>query len=488
MRNKRGIQVYLEELIEGIQLESDRFECKSKLNREDVIGWLKTIAGFSNAGGGEFYIGVEDKTNKLIGFDRITADNERNYFNNQVNEHLVPRPQMTISFLRYEVREKERFIIRVQILESVVKPVVLKYKNIPAIFMRRDGFTNGATYEEIIEMSIKSKNIQYDILPSDVEYHIENFTMLSEFYTEHTDGKILSEKALQSMGFYDEKGMLANGATLFSDNYQGRKTEVQCSVFSGFNKGNERIVTINRFQGNLIAVIQYMMEFVMQRMNHSMIKLGDSRKNIDAYPQRALFEGIINAVAHRDYFLDGTQIQVDMFKDRLEISSPGGFYRGEKIGKTYDLSGIISKRRNELITSVLVSCNVMEAAGTGFDKIMEEYKDADEGHRPYIYSSSDHFTLVLPDFTFIDGVEENQLPVVTFIPVSNGTDYDEKVLSYCYYQAHKVAEIAEYLGMKDSTYLRKQILGNLEEQGYLEKSKVSRAAYYKTNWDMVSSL
>ena len=70
------------------------------------------------------------------------------------------------------------------------------------------------------------------------------------------------------------------------------------------------------------------MDFVNQRMNHSMIKLEDTRKNIDAYPQRALFEGVVNAAAHRDYFLDGTQIQVDMFKDRLEISSPGGFYRG----------------------------------------------------------------------------------------------------------------------------------------------------------------
>ena len=68
--------------------------------------------------------------------------------------------------------------------------------------------------------------------------------------------------------------------------------------------------------------------------------------------------------------MDGTQIQVDMFKDRLEISSPGSFYRGEKLGKTYELSGIISKRRKALIASVLVSCNVMEAAGTGFDKIV----------------------------------------------------------------------------------------------------------------------
>ena len=477
--------MYLEEIIEDIQLESDRFEAKSKLNREDIVGWLKTIAGFANAFGGEFYIGVEDKTNKLIGFDRIAADNERNYFNNQVNEHLVPRPQMVISFIRYEIKEKERFIIRVKVLESVVKPVILKYKNIPAIFMRRDGFTNGATYEEIIEMSVKSKNTQYDSLLSDRKYDALNFKMLHKFYAKHNEGKALPPKALQSMGFYNENGLLTNGALLFADDYQEKKTQVQCSVFSGFHKGTERIVTINRFQGNIISIINYIMEFIMQRMNHSMVKLGNTRKNIDAYPQRALFEGVINAVAHRDYFLDGTQIQVDMFKDRLEISSPGSFYRGEKLGKTYDLSKVISKRRNELIASVLVMCNVMEAAGTGFDKIMEEYKEEDDSHRPYIYSSSDHFTLVLPDLTYMDGVEDNKIPVLTFVPVQNGTEYDEKVLSFCYYQAHKVSDIANYLGISDSTYLRKQILGNLETQGYLEKSKISRAMYFKTNPDMV---
>ena len=220
-------------------------------------------------------------------------------------------------------------------------------------------------------------------------------------------------------------------------------------------------------------------------MNHSMIKLGKKRVNIDAFPMRALFEGVVNAVAHRDYYLDGTQIQIDMFKDRLEISSPGGFYRGEKIGKTYDLSGVISKRRNELVSKVLVSCNVMEAAGTGFDKIMEEYANVDETHRPYIFSTSDHFTLVLPDLTFEEGVLDASIRVLTFIPVPNGTDHDEKVLAFCYKKARKVAEIAAHLGLSDSTYLRKQVLGNLEKNGYLVKSKVSRASCYMTNSEMV---
>ena len=67
----------------------------------------------------------------------------------------------------------------------------------------------------------------------------------------------------------------------------------------------------------------------------------------------------------------------------------------------------------------------------------------------------------------------------------NGTELDEQILSFCYSKAHKVSEIAEHLGISDSTYLRKRVLGNLEENGYLEKSKVSRTTFYKTKADMV---
>lgn len=220
-------------------------------------------------------------------------------------------------------------------------------------------------------------------------------------------------------------------------------------------------------------------------MNRTIVKLKDTRQNIDAYPQRALFEGVINAIVHRDYFLDGTQIQIDMFKDRLEISSPGGFYLGDKIGKTYNLSSIISKRRNELISNILVACNVMEASGTGFDKTSQDYQNENPSHKPYIYSSSDHFTLVLADLTYEPGIENNDIPVLAYVPISNGTTLDEKVVAFCYYKAHSVSEIANYLGIKDSTYLRKRILQNLVDNKYLEQSKLSRATFYKTRQDRV---
>ena len=46
------------------------------------------------------------------------------------------------------------------------------------------------------------------------------------------------------------------------------------------------------------------------------------RSDYISYPPRSVMEGIVNAIAHRNYFMSGSQIEVNMFKDRLEITSP----------------------------------------------------------------------------------------------------------------------------------------------------------------------
>ena len=127
----------------------------------------------------------------------------------------------------------------------------------------------------------------------------------------------------------------------------------------------------------------------------------------------------------------------------------------------------------------------MEAAGTGFDKIMEEYASYNDAHRPYIYSKSDHFTLTLPDLTYENGIIDSNIPVVEYPPVKNGSDYDERILSYCYYQSRKVSEIAAYLGISNSTYFRKNVLMNLVANDYLLMKKTGNTSYYLSNRDYV---
>ena len=53
------------------------FECIEQLDKENILGWLKTIDAFSNTKGGILFIGVEDKTNKLIGFELKEIDKEK---------------------------------------------------------------------------------------------------------------------------------------------------------------------------------------------------------------------------------------------------------------------------------------------------------------------------------------------------------------------------------------------------------------------------
>ncbi|MDD5973042.1 ATP-binding protein [Bullifex sp.] len=145
----------LKDLIGKQIFEDVTHENKARLDREDIVGWLKTIAGFANNQGGELFIGVEDKSGKLIGFDKSSADNERNFLNNKIKEHLFPRPIITITFPSYEIRGTTRYLILVKVSPDSNKPVILKYNGVPAIYIRREGFTNGASYEEIIEMAKK---------------------------------------------------------------------------------------------------------------------------------------------------------------------------------------------------------------------------------------------------------------------------------------------------------------------------------------------
>ena len=111
-----------------------------------------------------------------------------------------------ISFIPYENKGKELFIIKVEVLESQLKPVSLKYKGVLGIYMRREGFTNGATVEEIVDMATKSKQAQYDMLVSDVDYHRQDFGKLCSLYSENNEGKVLTDKVLQSCHFFDDEG------------------------------------------------------------------------------------------------------------------------------------------------------------------------------------------------------------------------------------------------------------------------------------------
>lgn len=220
-------------------------------------------------------------------------------------------------------------------------------------------------------------------------------------------------------------------------------------------------------------------------MNHGFVKYATGRRDIDAYPSRALFETIINALVHRDYLISGTQISINLFKNRLAVTSPGNIVNEKPFEPTYDLSSFPSSRRNELLSNVFVYCKAMEAKSTGFERIVEDYKDEDIYHRPFVFSKNNHFTTVLPDVTYQEGVVPAG-SIITIIGDTNVSDrYSSPILLYCLKEKRTVNQITTYLNVSNSTYFRTKTLDELTNKKYLLLSKEGNVSKYLTNRDMI---
>jgi ATP-dependent DNA helicase RecG len=83
---------------------------------------------------------------------------------------------------------------------------------------------------------------------------------------------------------------------------------------------------------------------------------------------RALREAITNAVMHRDYFEAGANVFVEIYDDRIEISNPGGLPKG----LSREELGTRSVRRNPLIADLLHRIALIEKAGTGIRRMLED--------------------------------------------------------------------------------------------------------------------
>ena len=157
-------------------------------------------------------------------------------------------------------------------------------------------------------------------------------------------------------------------ALLTSDYFPFSKT--QCAVF----KGIDRAVFLDKreFTGPIYTQIEEAVDFVLRNIRLGAIIDGLVRKEKYELPPEAIREMIINAHCHRN-LLDESCVQVAIYDDRLEVTSPGGLYNG----LTYEevMNGH-SKIRNKGIANIFGQMGLVEAWGSGIKRIFnvaEEY-------------------------------------------------------------------------------------------------------------------
>lgn len=473
----------LKDIESVLPIENSQIEFKARLDRNDPSGWLKTIAAFANTNGGYLYIGVEDKTTKLIGFTKEEVDKEKLFLFHTLKEHMNILPELTIQSIPYLNRDKERYILKVEVHESPSKPLFMHYGGYSSIFLRKDGYTSLANEEEARRLFLTQTQKSFDQILTDKEYHEEDFQEYFKFCEENSQKKP-TFKELASLPFFDDTRHLYQGSYLFSDHCQNQNTKVVCSIYAGKTKGDDAFISSQNFQGSLIQDFNFIMDFIRPRILEKIIKKDTSHVVIKSYPLRSVFEGVINALAHRNYFMDNSQISIDFFSNRLVISSPGDLFMVGEMKYTHDLSSFISRRRNELICSCFILAGAMEAKGTGLEKISEDYKDADITHKPYIFSKNGQFSLVLPDLNNEEGIDFLDDSLIFLSKVVNPSRFDEKVLSYCFGANRSIAEISAHCGVSSSSFFR-SIIRNLASQNFLLSEKRGNRNLYTTNPNLV---
>ncbi|KAB2904766.1 MAG: hypothetical protein F9K27_07225 [Anaerolineae bacterium] len=128
--------------------------------------------------------------------------------------------------------------------------------------------------------------------------------------------------------------------------------------------------------GPLARIVENMWNLTWSEMAVSAVVKGLERTEIFEYPQFAVREALVNAVAHRDYRLKGRRIEVRMYSDRLEVISPGG------LPGFITVDNIVHEHfsRNPRIVAGLFQWGYIEELGLGIDKMIEAMQSA--GHQP----------------------------------------------------------------------------------------------------------
>ena len=156
------------------------------------------------------------------------------------------------------------------------------------------------------------------------------------------------------------------------------------------------------YSGSLISLIENGEGFIKRNAKMMWRKTANSREELPEYVERSYHEALVNAIAHRDYLVNGSEVHIDIYDDRMEIYSPGGMPDGSVI-QDRDPTTVPSTSRNPVIADVFNRLGYMERKGSGFAKILDNYAfqiNYTEEKKPYFRSDRYQFTVIMPNLNY----------------------------------------------------------------------------------------
>lgn len=223
---------------------------------------------------------------------------------------------------------------------------------------------------------LKGSNKTFDSLHTEYKAEDYSFTILANTFKDRTKQE-WDKKYLLSFGLVTGAGNLTNAGALFADDCPLWQSRLYCTRWDGTEKSDA--INDAEFTGNVLMLLREAMNFVKSNTKRGWEKLPGGRKNKPEYAERAILEAMVNHFIHRDYTVMGSEVHLDIYDDRITITSPGGMYNGMLI-QNLDIKDVSSERRNPILANVMAQLDYMEKRGSGLTRICNETK-ALEGYK-----------------------------------------------------------------------------------------------------------
>lgn len=361
------------ELLDLIQKgETSTVQFKVRINDAYKIG--TEMVAFSNTKGGLLVIGINDKTGDIDGlsFDELQSTNQ--FLANAASDNVKP----TIYIFTETVEIDNSNIVVAHISEGISKP----HTDNKGIIWVKNGSDKRKVVarEEMARLLQSSGNLFADetLVNGTTINDIDNVLFKKVIEKKHE--KSVEEIGLSIPQLLSNNGMFKNGSLtlggllLFGKNPQQYRPTFTVHCIS--IKGNDISSNLYRnkkepFTGNIQEVYDKTLSFIIQNLKETQKDEKFNSLGELEIPIETIEELLVNALVHRDYFINSS-IKVFIFDNRIEIISPG------KLPNTLTIEKIkagISVIRNPILYSNARYLLPFKGAGSGIMRALKNYPD-----------------------------------------------------------------------------------------------------------------
>ena len=351
-----------ERILKGENLHT---EFKESLPDNETLA--KSIACFANTDGGQLIIGVSDSGN-------ITGVGDSDEAVRKIDDVAFNRCEPPISILPETVDMDSKIVLIINIPKGEQRP----YRTKSGLYYIRSGNRcRQASWQEVRRLYQTSESIYYDETPISKA----SFTTLDIEYLKDFLGKYL--------GISPEESLIENYLKNLKVTTHNKKPTLAGTLF--FGKNPQQLIPFAKIiaayipgkdisippsdrkdlEGKIPDILENCLKFLRLYLKEEHRIKSFEPESYPEIPEEVLREGIVNAVAHRDYTINAS-IRLFIFEDRIEIRTPG------KLPNTVTIENMkvsIHVPRNPVIYNLLNKMGMVTDVGSGVPRVIKIIKE-----------------------------------------------------------------------------------------------------------------